>query len=383
MRTFVIVPFLFFVLWFTMCNSQPSSGSSGARDNVDGYSQQKDDPVKFKRYSYIDQQGTGAEAFSFLMPEGWKFSGGLIWLLDNPAMPATAAIKVTSPGGTEEWEGFPNQPFWWSTNQGLLSLNPVGSRYFGNEVAPPVDAQQAIRQIILPRFRKNTLNLRIIEEQHLPELAKAVGAGKQQPGIEVSADGAKIKIEYTSNGRAVEEEIYCVVEYYTFPIQSWSGVTYNTNWTVDYIFSMKAEKGKLQSASPIFQTITYSFQINPNWYNKYVQLVEYLIRQQIQQIHDIGQLSRMLAQQSDQMRQDNLQSWYDRQAVGDKIAEDFSDYVRGVDRYYDPFKEQAVELPTGYDNAWVNSLGEYIISPDPDFNPNIGSNLNWQSMQRK
>ena len=366
-----------------MCNSQPATEQIKTGGPGEGYSQQQDGSVKFKRYSYIDEQGTGSEAFSFLIPEGWNFSGGLVWLLDNPAMPATAAFKVTNPGGTEEWEGFPNQPFWWTTNQGMLSLNPVGSRYFGNEVAPPVDAQQAMKQIILPRFRGNAANLKIIEEQHLPELAQAVGAGKQQPGIQASADGAKIKIEYQYNGRTFEEEIYCVVEYYTFPIQSWSGVTYNTNWTVDYIFSMKAEKGKLQAASPIFQTITYSFQLNPNWYNKYVQLVEYLIQQQIQHINDIGQLSRMLAQQSDQMRQDNLQSWYDRQAVGDRIAEDFSDYVRGVDRYYDPFKEQSIELPTGYDNAWVNSLGEYVISPDPDFNPNIGSNLNWQPMQRK
>jgi hypothetical protein len=368
-----------------MCNSKPAANQSvaGEPGNAIDPQDQQADLLKFKRYSYIDQQGTGGEAFSFLIPVDWVFSGGLIWLLDNPRMPVTSAMKVTNPNGTEEWEGFPNQPFWWTTNQGMLSLNPIGSRYFGNEVAPPVGAREAMKQIVLPRFRSHVANLRIIEDVPLPELAQAVGAGQQQPGIQTTGDGAKAKIEYELNGRTYEEEFFCVVESYTFPTQSWSGVTYTTVWTVDYIFSIKAEKGKLEAASPIFQTITYSFQVNPMFYNKCVQLTEYLIQRQIQQIHSIGQLGQMLAQQGEQMRQENLDQWYDRQAVNDRIAENFSDYVRGVDRYYDPFKEQQVELPTGYDNAWVNPLGEYVISPDPSFNPNIGSNLNWQPMQKK
>jgi len=181
----------------------------------------------------------------------------------------------------------------------------------------------------------------------------------------------------------MEEEIYAVIESYSFPIQAWGMVTYNTNWTVSYIFSYKAEKGKLEAAAKIFETITYSFQVNKYWYNKYVQLVEYLIRNQIQQIHSVGEFSRKLAQISNEIREDNLQSWYDRQAVGDRIAEDFSQYVRGVDEYYDPIEGRPVELPAGYDNAWTNASGEYIISDDPNYNPNIGSNLNWEQMKKR
>ena len=52
-----------------------------------------------------------------------------------------------------------------------------------------------------------------------------------------------------------------------------------------------------------------------------------------------------------------------------------------MDKYYNPLEGKEVELPTGYGNAWTNNLGEYVLSEDPNFNPNVGSNLNWQQIR--
>jgi hypothetical protein len=383
--------YIFSVIFITVslclaCGS-PSQPNDQAQtpDKQDKQSTRKTGNVlKFRQYSYIDRQGTGSEAFSFLMPVDWAFKGGLIWITDNPAMPATSAFTVSNTRGTEEFEVFPNQPFFWSDNRQLLSMFPAGSKYFGNEVQPVMSARQAIRQVVLPRFRSKVDNLSVIREEPVPELARAIKAmANPQGGVIANFDASKLRIEYSVGGSSMEEEIYAVVESYSFPVQAWGHVKYNTNWTVDYIFSYKAAKGKLEAASKIFETITYSFQVNKYWYNKYVQLVEYLIKAQIQQIHNIGEFSRKLAQMSDEIREDNLQSWYDRQAVGDRIAEDFSQYVRGVDEYFDPIEGRPVELPSGYDNAWTNANGEYIISDNPNFNPNIDSNLNWEPMKKK
>jgi hypothetical protein len=49
----------------------------------------------------------------------------------------------------------------------------------------------------------------------------------------------------------------------------------------------------------------------------------------------------------------------------------------GAKLYYDPNTGQNVELPSGYTQAWSTPLGEYILSDDPNFNPNIGSNQTW------
>lgn len=89
------------------------------------------DLLRFKNYIYVDQQGTGIEAFRFLMPSDWIFEGGMRWILDNPVMPSVTEFRVFNPKSEEQFEVFPNHCFFWSNNQQLLSMFPPGSRYFG------------------------------------------------------------------------------------------------------------------------------------------------------------------------------------------------------------------------------------------------------------
>jgi hypothetical protein len=49
--------------------------------------QKNDYMLKFEKLGYIDIQGTGLEAFSFLMPSDWKFVGGIKWNPEQVAMP--------------------------------------------------------------------------------------------------------------------------------------------------------------------------------------------------------------------------------------------------------------------------------------------------------
>lgn len=339
--------------------------------------------IQFKTFVYIDKQGIGIEAFRMLIPSDWEFEGGIRWVLDNPGMPAVASFRVLNPKGKEEFEVLPNQPFFWTDNPMLHSYFPIGSRYFGNEVRPPVGALEALKHIVIPRFCQNVGGLKIVSEQHLPELAKALGAGVQsQPGTSTSASGAKIRVEYERNGVQFEEEIYGVVEVVSFQMQTMTGVVTNTIWFVEYLFSFKTEKGKLDTQAKLFQTIAHSFKLNLQWFNKYTQVIEYLAQRQIQQIQSIGQLSRIISQTSNEISDMMMHSYNQRQAVDDRLAENFSQYIRGVDKYYNPVEQKSVELPSGYNNVWANSLGEYILSDNPNFNPNIGSNINWQKIEK-
>ena len=341
-----------------------------------------EESVRFKTHRYIDTQGIGLEAFRILIPADWHFNGGLKWRLDNPGIPVEAGFRVRNPRGAEEFEVFPNLPFFLTNNRMMHSMFPIGSRYFGNEVRPPVGAIDALSRIVLPRFRSNAEGLRIISRKSLPDLAGSLGQSAQAvPGmISISTDGAKIHIEHKSHGKYIEEEIYCVISFMTFNIQSMYGPVKNINWTVDPLFSFKAEKGKLKANTKLFQTIVRSFRINLQWFNKYNQLVNFLIQRQIQQIHTIGQISRIISQTHSEISDMIMQSYRERQAVNDRIADKFSQYIRGVDKYYNPINQKPVELPVGYGNAWTNGIGDYIVSDSPSFNPNIGSNQNWQRM---
>jgi len=343
-----------------------------------------DELLKFRQFSYIDKEGTGLEVFHFLMPVDWQFEGGINWILDNPTMPATVPFRIYNTKGKDEFEAFANHCYFWTTSLQLLTMFPPGTKYFGSKVKLPVNAQTALRKIILPEEREHYQNFKIISESDLPELAQALGAGKQAQGFGSSkATGAKIRFSYVKNGTEMEEEIYAVVEKITFPVQSMNGTFFNTIWFVDYIFSFKGEKGKLETQTKIFQTITSSFRLNPKWYAKYSNLIEYMAQQQIRQIHSVGEFSSMLSRVSDQMRTEQLQQFENRGNVYDKVSEKFSDNTLGIERYYDPYEERQVELPGGYNHAWCNNSGEYIVTDNPNYNPNVGSNLNWKELERK
>lgn len=339
------------------------------------------DIMRFKKFSYIDIQGTGLEAFNFLKPSDWQFDGGITWILDNPAMPSVTAFRVFNPQGKAQFEVFPNHCFFWTNNLQLLGMFPPGSRYFGSVVKQPLSAQKALRNIILPEQRSRFQDLKVIKDEDVPELPKALGAG-QQPGSS-GATGAKLRVSYSVNGVAMEEEFYAVVESYSFPVQSMYGTFYNTIWYIDYIFSFRAEKGKLESNTKVFQTITSSFKLNPQWYAKYSNVIEYMARQKITQIQSIGEFSRMLSSMSDKISRENMELFEARGDVYDKVSQKFSDNTLGIDRYSDPHSGGEVELPSGYNHAWCNNNGEYILIDNPNFNPNENSNLHWVLMEKK
>ena len=333
--------------------------------------------MKFSHFAFIDNQGTGIESFSFLLPENWQFDGRVSWILDNPAMPATVAFRVYNTKGKDEFETFSNRCFFWTTSLKLLSMFPPGTKYFGNTVKFPVDAQAALKKIILPKERANYPEFKIVSSDEFPELAKALGGGM------AGSSGAKVRFTYVKNGIPMEEEIYAVVEKMTFPVSSMYGTFFNTIWYVDYIFSFKGEKGKLEAQTKIFQTVTSSFRLNPKWYAKYSNVIEYLAQQKIAQIRSVGEFSRILSQVSDQMRTEQLEQFESRGKVYDKVSEKFSDNTLGIDRYFDPYEGRQVELPSGFNHAWCNSNGEYVVSDNPNYNPNVGSNLNWKELKKQ
>ena len=199
-------------------------------------------------------------------------------------------------------------------------------------------------------------------------------------GVITSANGGKIRVEYSLNGVAMEEEMYCVIQSQDIPIQTLTGISRNINWYMTYLESFRAAKGQLVSETKIFQTISFSAKTDENWLNKYIQVVNYLIQKQIQQIQSLGQLSNIISQTSNEISDANYAAWQQTQSVNDRLAHDFSNNILGVETYNNPFDSSTVDLPSGYSYAWANNIGEYILSDSPSYNPNTESNLNWEQM---
>jgi len=339
--------------------------------------------VRLRRVSCTDDQGAGGEAFSLLIPADWTFQGGVQWLMNNPGLPAVIAFRAQNPHGAEAFEAFPNLPFYWTNNPMLTMTFPVGSVYYGNEVRPPGPAVQVLREIVIPRYRGQVPQLQMVDQEHLPSLATEMQASSPvAPTNLTSADGARVRIQYHQGDRTVEEDVYGVVEVSQQPGPMMMGMQH-IFWMADYLFSFRALAGHLDRLSDVFTSMVRSFRLNPGWYSRYSQVSQTMIQNQIQQIHHVGQISRMISQTNDQISDMVMASYDERQRTLNRLSNQFSQAIRGVDAYHDPRGGRNVDLPGGYRQAWANGLGEYIVTDDATFNPNVGTTQNWEPLERR
>lgn len=329
--------------------------------------------IKFKTFSYIDNEIFKCEAFTMLVPEDWSISGGIIWR-QHATMPGAIKLSIRSSDGLYELNLHPSMPYYWSHNPLSLFGPKEGSQYMGNEVRRPISGFiQYIEQYILP---KGGFRTKIIGEKQFPELEKALYA--ENPGAfgcKVSINGGIAKLEYAHKGYLFEGGITCGI------------VTNNmmygqTSWIADKIISTRAPKGQFTEASKIFAIMLNSFKFNLRWFNLYGQFVQSLTQYVMQDIYNAGVISRIISTTFDNVSDTVRRSYENQQASNDRIFKGISESIRGVNSYYDPYKGYSVEIPNDFRYVYANPLGEYIVTDNPNYNPNVGSNLNWTILNR-
>lgn len=350
-----------------------ASGAAAAEEAAAGDAGQA---LRMVRLEVRDPQINNDVAFDMLVAKGWTSEGGILWRHDCSEL-ASVAMKLVSPDGTCSIEVFPNQMFTWT--EGGMPFFPQGSNYMGNEVQPPLlDMRQFVQQVILPRFRGAVAGqARIAKIERLDDVAKTILANIQEQGIVKEAQAARVRVEYDEGDRPVEEDIYCVLLHSTAPaMPGWH------LWSTERVYGFRAPRGQLDAQTPLMQAMVQSVRLNLGWYNKVMQV--YAIRNQgIQQsIEDAGRLSRHISQVNDEILEMNRQAYENQQASQDRVARQFDNYIRGVEEYQNPIEEKAVQLPSGYNQAWVSGSGEYILSNDPGFNPNENSTIEWREMPK-
>lgn len=334
--------------------------------------------IHLRKHSVVDNTGIGMEAYSFLVPKDWTVDAKVYWSYDNPGMPSNSYVRAWSPDGSLLFEVSPVVPFFWTNSQFSLSFNPPGSKYSGHTVAQPMNAVQSLQNIALPYYRQGYQNLQVSEQKNLPGLVSSLIKNQQSyPGISYTADGGMLKLNYIRNGVSFEEEFYGIVEVSSSQIPDmYQGTVTSSFWYLGYMFSFAAVQGKLEANRKLFETIVNSFKINLQWFNKYQQVVNLLINQQMQSIYQAGQISRIISQTNNEISQMINDSYWQRQEVNDRIAENFSQSIRGTANFND--EGNTVELPNTYSDVWSNGVGEYIMSNETQFDPNKTLGGNWQ-----
>jgi hypothetical protein len=183
-----------------------------------------------------------------------------------------------------------------------------------------------------------------------------------------------VRYEYQAGGQPWEEDVYVTLVY--TPMQL------GTLWSVKSAYSFRAPKGQLDRLTPVMNTTVNTLRLSPDWYGGYMYVQKLFYDRMNQSIRNARAISDTITRNSEEIRQMFSDSYRQRCQSQDRISRSFSEYIRGVETYHNPYEDRPIQLPSGYTNAWVNRSGEYILSPQPGFDPNVGSNIEWRRLEK-
>jgi hypothetical protein len=159
--------------------------------------------------------------------------------------------------------------------------------------------------------------------------------------------------------------------------------TRTTFWGADRNYSFKAEKGRLDARAKLFHAIVSSFRSNPQWVNRYVQVLQFMTQLPFDSTRSPAELARFVPRTTEVISDLRRRIYERQQADQDRVNASFNEYVRGLVEYRNPFESRVVRLPAGYAVAWVSPTGEYLLSDEPAFNPNGSTRRDWQNMEKE
>jgi hypothetical protein len=326
--------------------------------------------LKFTRLSVKDPGMNNIEAISFLIPAGWKAEGGVQWFTDYSIL-ANLLMHITDPQTGATIEFLPLQNFTW-LRQMVVPMAP-GTNYLGNIVWQPItDVRQFIRIFYMPQTLRHLQGGHVVSSEDLPKVAAEVA---RSFGGQSMVKSARVRYEYEDNGRPWEELVTCTLVYTNWQM--------GTIWSVHSAYAFRAPKGRLDRLMPIMNSTVSTARISPDWYGGYIYVQKLFQNRMNQSIKNAAALSATITRNSEEIRRMSSESYRKISESQDRINQSFSEYIRGVETYKNPYEDRSVQLPSGYQDAWVNARGQYILSNDAGYNPNVGDTTEWRRMNRR
>jgi hypothetical protein len=357
----------------------PAAPAPGASDRY----------FRMKQVKINDQGMNQMPAVDLMIPTTWQFKGDVRWgggvggcFADLPAV----FMHAQSEDGSIVFESIPNFTWQFTDDPGaqraLVQENQGGVKV-GLKPCPvlrPMRAEDFLRQAVIPKTRSGK---RVVSVDPLPEFNQMVrrqlglgpdgaGAGGQSA---VRTDAARARLEYDVDGKTIEEWLTTVVVVRTFP--SGRGAN-NYDCHALLMLSLRAPKGQLDGNDKLFKLIAGTIRHEPQWDAKVNAMIAKLY--QAKQQEEAKRSAIVAAFQ--QHVADTINEVTANQMRGANAAAFGQDQlIRGVQTFRNPATGGTFELSNQYDHAWLNGSNEYVMSEDPNFNPNGQLNGNWTSLQ--
>ena len=381
----------------TTQNKQATTGNQTSQNFIEG----KDYAV-FDRVRIMDNLGftQPVEAYSLLLPKGWKQQGEIMWTMPGQTCAGNNVwLKASSPDNKYSLDFLPNLILSWTTNQQLLQWNMSNQ---GNSqyciFNQPIGAEQYLRSGFVqelgnPQIVKVESNSAVVTElQKLFEKGKAelmqYGAADVQG--HASAVNAEVKWSDGTEGFV----ILGVMVYESTIANTYNGTydkSYTTAITKKTVFKYPAaEKEKAKS---LFAVILASMRSNTA-YNDAINNFWRQVRQDKNRTHwekirlmdeQTRQIGEQAIAKGNQRLKDmdtEMRTWEAKQSSQDKMHTDFIKTIREVENFRD--ETGKYEMVSGYNHAWSRGDGtSFVLSDNPNFDPAfVFKDQQWKQMKK-
>jgi hypothetical protein len=354
---------------------------------------------RMKMVRVMDREGWGepVEAFRLLIPSDWKTEGGVRWVSDLGCPPNIIQLqfRATAPDGVSGIEFLPSYTWTFSDDPMMQNiLQQQAQNRMGCTVGPVVGPVEFLRQQIIPRMRPGA---RVLAGEILPAATKTLQAGFATMNQQFAASGlrsmqtgevGRVRLAYPIGQRDAEEWISASVVANISVGMSTSGALQgnldatarNYQLTGQDIFVMRAPKGQLDAHASLFSLIFDSVRVNPQYIAAVTQFYTNIGRINAQAAAERSRIWREAQAYIDKTRRETYEY---QQQVQNRIHEQFGQMIRGVETYVDPRSHERVELSAGYQNAWSNGKGEYLLSESVNFDPRVVLKEDWTLMKKE
>jgi hypothetical protein len=355
------------------------------------------DYLLLRRVSIVDPAAFGrpVEAASILLPKNWAVKSSVVWTADLGCVRNSIQIRLEahSPDGKLGFEIFPNYSWTWMDDPQMryyaeqAAMSPFGIK--GCELLPVLDATSYLQDILLPRWRPGAKLIGIGQVPELIQAAKmdflAATGGSTEGVVQTDFDVALAAIE-TPRARGTDEEwLLAGLVRTTSYLPTLAGMgAYGNQMAGNHMmaayanFAARAPKGQLEKNEKLFDVIYRSYKLNPTWEAAITQ--HYMTIDQIN-LKGVQDRQRIIHESQQEISAMIEQGHLRREAIRDRSAERQIQSLRGVETYIDPATRTSVELAAGYQGAWTNGLGDYVLSDSPSFNPVRELNGSWTALK--
>jgi len=368
-------------------STRPAATGSPQAASPDGHS------YRMKMVKVMDDHGYERPMVSatMLIPTDWQSEGATTWNLKDSCNAIQTSLRASGPDG-RAFEVFPAYSWSWADDPTFLRQSAARKAKLGGhacEVMPPMSAADYVKRN-LAKIRPNATLVAIEPAPKLLQLLQDRARKAEQSAAQfrlqqrIRPDAVKAHLKYAVQGQAVEEWIIAVTvttgtlapSYNARAMQTTQASSYSCRGTM---VAERAPQGQLEASEKFFDLLNSTFRVDQQWQGRVTQGALALQQTRLKGIRD---RSAIVAKNADDISKIRREGFENRQKVQDQSAAEFSQVIRGTETYKNPNTGERVELDSNYGHAWVNNRGEYLLSDQAGFDPNVAFRESWTPLQQ-